>query len=187
MRHPPVNGQEPLPLRWVAPAPLAVARGTLRTPPILPYPPFHNSCMVAWCAEVQAPVGPLPQPLQAHVAVSRCLCALVATPQSSPLPSLLPPSPSTPSTAFFSCSRSMRSGSFALCAMACAALAGVATSQLSGTWFDHIVILQFENHSEKEALADPNFSKCVPLCHALAHRQHAYWEWTFGVRWGRGG
>ncbi len=53
----------------------------------------------------------------------------------------------------------MRSHSVALCALASAALLGVATCNLPGTWFDHIVILQFENHSEKEADADPNFAK----------------------------
>jgi hypothetical protein len=42
-----------------------------------------------------------------------------------------------------------------------AVLATVATAGATGKWFDHIFIIQFENHSENEVLADPNFSKCV--------------------------
>jgi hypothetical protein len=42
-----------------------------------------------------------------------------------------------------------------------AVLASAATAAASGKWFDHIMIIQFENHSENEVLADPNFAKCV--------------------------
>lgn len=45
------------------------------------------------------------------------------------------------------------------------ALASVAYSQgvKKGRWFDRIIIIQFENHSEREVLADPNFAKYAQM------------------------
>jgi len=38
-------------------------------------------------------------------------------------------------------------------------IASVALVAAQGKWFDYVFIMQFENHSEDEVLADPNFTK----------------------------
>ena len=51
---------------------------------------------------------------------------------------------------------------------AAVALCSFASAAKTGKWFDHIVIIQFENHSKDEVLADPNFQKYVHATPATA-------------------
>jgi hypothetical protein len=37
--------------------------------------------------------------------------------------------------------------------------AAVPVLAASGQWFDHVMIIQFENHAEAEVIKDPNFNK----------------------------
>lgn len=62
---------------------------------------------------------------------------------------------------------------------------------LTGKWFDHILIIQFENHSEKEVLADPNFAKYAKMgraftdYYAITHpSQPNYWTQVAGDHFG---
>ena len=72
-----------------------------------------------------------------------------------------------PNTAHRTVTASMRRHKGGRCGLTIAVVAAVALAPLlavgvagvTGQWFDHIFIIQFENHSKSEALADPNFAK----------------------------
>jgi len=56
-----------------------------------------------------------------------------------------------------------------------------------GKWFDHIIIFQFENHSEDEVLKDPNFTKYANMGRAMLNyfatthpSQPNYWSQVAG-------
>jgi len=70
-------------------------------------------------------------------------------------------------------------------------LAVVAAQAPVGKWFDRIVIMQFENHSEKEVLNDPNFASYSKMGRALMNyfavthpSQPNYWSQVAGSYFG---
>lgn len=50
-------------------------------------------------------------------------------------------------------------GNLKVLSLVAAGAALTAAAPTTGKWFDHVMLIQFENHSDKEVIKDPNFDK----------------------------